>query len=184
MPNENENEKKQEKQTPPPADQNKKEEPKAKTVDDFIEIAKKQKDNTVEKTEYDKVVAERNRLMESILEGKNPLLENGKSEKVDIAKLKERMRDPDISNLEFVKTSLQLRQIAIENGEEDPYLPKGAPEVTEAERQRVEEIAKSLQKCVDESHGSDTIFRGLLDNAMVKDDPTIINRLRKSGYKI
>lgn len=173
MPNENETKKQEEIVASPET----KEETPAKTVDDFIELAKKQREDTVKKSEYDKLVAERNRLMESILDGKE-LRPEVAAKEVNVAELKKKMTDPDISNLEFIKTSLELRKAAIEKGEGDPYLPRGTS-VSDSEADRAEQIAKTLQECVDESRGSESVFTALLADRIGKDDPAIISALRK-----
>lgn len=163
MPNENENETKtvEPEQKPAPA-----------TVDEFLAAAKEAKENTVSKEDYDKIVAERNKLMKSILDGEK-LEKEAATSKPDIAELKRIFKDPDSSNLQIVTASLGIREAVIEKTGKDPFAAK--PE----ENKRAAEVAGILQQCVDEANGDDEKFVYLLNSHLAEDDPTLIAAINK-----
>lgn len=176
MPNENENEKKQ----PAQEKVDEKKTPEKDKVDEFIEQAKKRNEESVSKAEYEKVKAERDKVMQYVIDGKGDLDQEGskKEENIDITALKKKLANPDISNLEYIETSLKLRQAAIDKGESDPYLPKSGT-VTESDIEQAKKIAKVFEETVKEANGNDAVFRALLESKIGNDDPAITAMIRK-----
>ena len=66
----------------------------------------------------------------------------------------------DLSNLEYVDKTLQLRKALMERGEQDPFVMKaGRTSSPEAEDfKKAERVASVLQECVDIADGNDSVF--------------------------
>ena len=80
--------------------------------------------------------------------------------------------DNDPSNIEYIKTLLELRNALIENGERDPALPIGEKvEITTDTIQKIENTANGLQYCVDYAEGDSGIFTAQLQRIMRDNGP-------------
>lgn len=126
---------------------------------DYIEALKEMKQNSVSRTDYNKVKEENKRLLDALVQGKE--IELPKEEAVDVNSLRKALfnKDGQMSNLEYVSTALKLRKALIERGERDPFLPYGDRVDTKAEHyEKAENVANVLQECVDFADGDSGIF--------------------------
>ena len=126
---------------------------------DYLEAIKDLKQNSVNRSEYDKLKAENKKLLDSIVNGQT----------IDVANEAPTLRDPDVireelfnhehTNLEYVKLMLELRNTLIAKGERDPFLPFGsqiAP--TPEDVEKAEKAAQIYQECIDYADGDSKLF--------------------------
>lgn len=115
--------------------------------------------NYVPKADLEAALAEKKKLLDALVNGGQVKADQGD----EIAKARELMKK-GCSNLDYVKSSLKLRQAAMDEGEPDPY------ESHNTDKQIVDggRVAAVLQDLVDRS-SSPQVFNALLDNAMVND---------------
>jgi len=139
------------------------------TADSYAAALKKQKENSVPKDEYEKLKAEHEKLIADMIEGKNqPLVvDTSKPETVATKDLvKKILNDKNLSNREYVKTALQMRNQMLDEGKPDPFAPIGFKRATTREEAETAiRVAKELQDCVDRST-DDVSFNDLLRNKL------------------
>jgi hypothetical protein len=126
---------------------------------DYIEAIKEMKQNSVDRSQYNKLKEENQQLLNALVNGKE--IEIKKEEPVDIAKLRKELFNPDrqMTNLEYVSSALKLRDALIEKGERDPFLPVGDKVRLTAEHyDKAEEVATVLRECVEFADGDSGIF--------------------------
>lgn len=126
----------------------------------YIDEIQNLRENTVSKDQYEKKCEENRRLIQSLANGTPLPGAEQEPPKPSIEELRKKLANGDqLSNLEYVKTVLALRNSLIEKGEQDPFVPQGAnvkPEATDwATAQRV---ADAFQSCVDYADGDSEIF--------------------------
>ena len=126
----------------------------------YIDEIQNLKENTVSKDQYEKKCEENRKLIQSLANGTPLPGAEQEPPKPSIDELRKKLANGDqLSNLEYVKTVLALRNSLIEKGEQDPFVPQGAnvkPEATDwATAQRV---ADAFQSCVDYADGDSEIF--------------------------
>ena len=125
-------------------------------TNDYINTINELKSNTVSKAEYERLKKENRQLLDSLVNG-SPV-EIQKVEKKPISELVEDLQK-DQSNLDYVKTALDLREAMIDQGLADPFLPQGkqiaatADDIKSAAR-----VAEALQECVDYANGDSQLF--------------------------
>lgn len=128
---------------------------------------------------YDKVVKERQELIDSIAHGTAAAVPK-KQPPRDVKTLATELQREGITNLEYAKLALELRERMIMDGEESPMLPRGLDkngnviELTTEIREKEENLAAALQDAVDAAEGSPSRFNAFFAS-QVRDD-TIIRR--------
>lgn len=130
------------------------------TSQDYIATIMAMKANSVSKDDYEKLKAENRQLLTTLVEGgqiENPEVK----EVVDIAALRKELFNEDCSltNLEYIKKTLKLRDALIENGEPDPFLPvnsKNSPTIDEINT--AEKCAEIFKECIEYADGNSEIF--------------------------
>ena len=173
-----------------PAPEEKKKSEKKPEEQDTVSLAKALKEareNSVPKSEYEKVVAEKNKLVSEIINGggagngQTPAPEQQES----IEDLRKDLYGPkcaDLSNLEYWKKTLALREAVIKKGDPDPFLPIGTKiSPTSDDVAKAENVAKVVQKCIDECNGDSELFTAMLQSKTNNDSPEITMRLAKLG---
>ena len=126
----------------------------------YIDEIQNLRENTVSKDQYEKKCEENRKLIQSLANGTPLPGAEQEPPKPSIDELRKKLANGDqLSDLEYVKTVLALRNSLIEKGEQDPFVPQGAnvkPEATDwATAQRV---ADAFQSCVDYADGDSEIF--------------------------
>ena len=130
---------------------------------DYIEAIKEMKQNSVDRSAYDKLKSENKKLLDALVNGQQ--IEAPKEEKADISELRKKLfnKDGNLSNLEYVETALKLRNALIDAGERDPFLPYGDRVTVTAEMyDKAQTVADGLQECVDFADGDSGIFTAQL----------------------
>ena len=140
---------------------------------DYIEAIKKIKENTVDKAMYDAKVAENKELLEALVQGKT--IQPEEKPPVDINTLRNELYGSDtanLSNLEFITKTLELRKAIMDEGGADPFLPYGqkiAPEQSDIDA--AERVAEALESCVEYADGDSAIFTQELQRIMIDTNP-------------
>ena len=130
---------------------------------DYIEAIKEMKQNSVDRSAYDKLKSENKKLLDALVNGQQ--IDAPKEEKPDITELRKKLfnKDGNLSNLEYVETALELRNALIDAGERDPFLPYGDRVTVTAEMyDKAQAVADGLQECVDFADGDSGIFTAQL----------------------
>lgn len=130
----------------------------ADTETDYIAAIKELKDNTVSKEDYNKLKNENQKLLKSLVNGETITVEKAAA---DVGELRKQLYDSDaeLSNLEYVTKSLELRDAIIAEGGHDPFLPWGkqiAPTTEDIEA--ANRVATVLKECVDYAEGDSEVF--------------------------
>lgn len=138
---------------------------------DPIEALKEIKKNSVPKSEYDRVVAERNKIFAAYANGEReekPVEEPA----VDVDALRKDILSGELPNLEYAQKVIQLRNELLNRGERDPFLPYGKDVYPTAEDEvEAQTVADALQSCIDVADGDSAIFTNELQRIMVNTAP-------------
>ena len=140
---------------------------------DYIAAIKKLKDNTVSKDDYNKLAAKNKELLDTLVNGGQIAAPKAAADEPSAEQLKANLCKPGITNLDYIKTALQLRQTIIKQGGLDPFLPNGKMvDVTYDDLKSVEEVVDVLEDCVKAADDDSSIFtnelqRRLNDTAML-----------------
>lgn len=171
---ENEIENEKQKQVPPPA--------KEEGIDTFLKAAKEVKEGMVSKEDFEKLKEENKKLTQFIVEGgDNPVDE--KIEKRSKAELLKVLENEDTNNLDYTKAALELRDLVMDEGGADPFLPKSSQNpITTVDIEGAERVAKVLKECVEEADGDPETFNFLFGKR-VNDSSPILNAKVKAMTK-
>lgn len=150
--------------------QNENEQP---TNSDYIEAISEIKRNSVPKEEYEKLLSEKKQLVKALVDGGQMANPDPDSDKTSDELAKE-MCAGNLPNLDYVKLSLEHRQKCLDEGKQDPYVPRGInfQNSLQTDANDAQEVADVLQECVDQCNGSSELFTNLLQTKM-KDLPII-----------
>lgn len=125
---------------------------------DPVDIIEDLRNNSVSKSEFDKLKAQNTKLLKALANGEK--IENKAT--VDMKTLRNELYGSDrkeLSNVEYVTKTLQLRQAIIDAGSADPFLPIGhqvAP--TKEDIASAANLAEVLQECLDYAQGDTAVF--------------------------
>ena len=127
---------------------------------DYIEALNELKSSTVSKDQYNKLRAENKKLLDALVSGgsiENPV----QKPEVDIDALRKELfnKDAQLTNLEFIEKSLELRDALLDKGEPDPFLPIGSRISPTPEEARIaENVADIYRECIDYANGDSEVF--------------------------
>ena len=130
---------------------------------DYLAAIKELKQNSVDRSEYDKLRAENKRLIDAVVNG-----QPGQEEQVVVKHSKEQIDDlrnelfnspRELNNLEFITKAMELREALMENGEPDPFLPVGKQiSPTRDDIEGAEKVAQVYKECIDYAEGDSEVF--------------------------
>ena len=130
---------------------------------DYINAIKDLKQNSVDRSEYEKLRAENKRLIDAVVNG-----QPGQEEQVVVKHSKEQIDDlrnelfnspRELNNLEYVTKAMELREALMENGEPDPFLPVGKQiSPTRDDLEGAEKVAQVYKECIDYAEGDSEVF--------------------------
>ena len=126
---------------------------------DYVAAIKELRENTVSKERHQKLQEENRKLIRALTNGETIDIEP--KVKVDVDALRKELygKDADLTNLDYVTKTLQLRDELIARGERDPFLPVGTKVSDTAEMyQKAQNVADVLRECVDFADGDSGIF--------------------------
>lgn len=161
------------------ADEEKKAEgtPEAKSDQEYLDEIEHLRDTTVPKEEYAKLKATNNELLKRLAKGDfDPQQE--KPEEVDLNALRKSIFQGSVTNLEYVKNALRLREEIIKKEGKDIFLPYGHNYTASQEDiDKAQNVADVLQECVEESDGNSQVFTAILQSRL--NEPAFVRYRRK-----
>ena len=142
-------------------------------TNNYIEAIKEMKANSVDKAAYDKLKEENKQLLDALING-GQVTQELQKEPVDIDSLRKRLfgGEVELSNLDYMKTALELREALLDQGSPDPFLPYGqniAP--TDEDIRTADRVAEAIKSCIDYADGDSEIFTNELQRIMVDTSP-------------
>ena len=173
----------------PKEKENKKSEKKPEDTDNvaLAKALKEARENSVSKEEYEKLKEENKKLVSEIINGEGGA-GNGQTitpEKADIKALREKLYGPkssELTNLEFWKNTLELRDAVIAQEGYDPFLPYGEKiKPTAQDMEKANNVATVIKECIDDSNGDSEIFTALLQSKTNNDSPSFLAHLKQIG---
>ena len=125
---------------------------------DYLSAIKDLKQNSVDRSEYEKLKAENKKLLDSIVNGQTVEVESQPQFR-DVNEIREELFNHEHTNLDYVKLMLELRSTLIAKGERDPFLPYGTQIAPTAEDElKAEKAAQIYQECIDYAEGDPKLF--------------------------
>ena len=130
---------------------------------DYLAAIKELKENSVNRSEYEKLRAETKQLIDTVVNGLP-----GQEEQVVVKHSKEQIDDlrndlfnspRELNNLEFITKTMELREALMENGEPDPFLPVGKQiSPTRDDIEGAEKVAQVYKECIEYAEGDSEVF--------------------------
>ena len=127
---------------------------------DPVQAINELKQNSVSKEDYNKVVAEKNKYLKALIDG-NQVAEVQNKEPVDIDGLRRELfsGEKDLTNLEYAKKALELRNALIERDGVDIFVGRGSKLTpTDEDYEAAQRVADGFQQCIDVAQGDSEIF--------------------------
>ena len=127
---------------------------------DYLEAIQSLKQNSVNRSDYDKLKAENKKLLDSIVNGQTLDISNEPTVRYrDVNEIRDELFNHEHNNLEYIKLALELRSTLIAEGERDPFLPYGAQIApTPEDIEKAEKVAQIYQECIDYAEGDSKLF--------------------------
>ena len=158
-------------------------------AEEYLKALKELKEKSVDKDDYDKVVADNAALIKALAEGDTSHAQTAEPEnKPDVKELREKLRtsgEKELPNAEFVATALKLREAVIAEGGIDPFLPQGVKtKPTLVDIQGADRVAEGLKKCLEDATDPETgkvdndLFNAHLKKIIADDNPVLTARLK------
>ena len=130
---------------------------------DYLAAIKELKQNSVDRSEYDKLRAENKKLIDAVVNG-----QPGQEEQVVVKHSKEHIDElrndlfnspKELNNLEYITKAMELREALMENGEPDPFLPVGKQiSPTRDDLEGAEKVAQVYKECIEYAEGDSEVF--------------------------
>ena len=142
-------------------------------TNDYIEQIKKLKESSVSKDDYNKLKADNKKLIDALANGtsvEGMVVEPKTSAVENINNLRNKLfgKENNLSNLEYCKTAVELRDALIEKGERDPFLPFGHNVVTtDSDIETANRVASIMKECIDYADGDSDIFTNELQRRTI-----------------
>ena len=130
---------------------------------DYLAAIKELKQNSVDRSEYDKLRAENKKLIDAVVNGQSgqeePVFTKHSKEQIDDLR-NELFNSPrDLNNLEYITKVMELREALMENGKPDPFLPVGKQiSPTRDDLEGAEKVAQVYKECIDYAEGDSEVF--------------------------
>ena len=130
---------------------------------DYLAAIKELKQNSVDRSEYDKLRAENKKLIDAVVNGQSgqeePVFTKHSKEQIDDLR-NELFNSPrDLNNLEYITKAMELREALMENGKPDPFLPVGKQiSPTRDDLEGAEKVAQVYKECIDYAEGDSEVF--------------------------
>lgn len=147
---------------------------------DYIDAIKDLKQNTVAKSDYEALKADNKKLLDTLINGSNVESKEPAKPKYNAVELRKELyteKAQDLSNLDYITKTLQLRQTIIDEGGVDPFLPSGKKIVpTTEDIECANRVAKVFEECIDYAQGDSEAFTNELMRRTVDVGPSIKKR--------
>lgn len=144
---------------------------------DYVAAIKELREKTVSKEAYEDLRKKNKDLIDALVRGDKIDTPAPTTANADDLRAKLFGKGSEnLSNLEYVKTALELRTELMNRGERDPFLPIGTKVTDSAEIfEKAQRVADAFQECVDFAEGDSEIFTAKLQS-ITKDIPFKIRR--------
>ena len=143
---------------------------------DYLAAIQELKQNSVDRSDYNKLKAENKKLLESIVNGQ-PIEAQAQPGLRDPNEIRDELFNHEHSNLDYAKLALELRSTLIAKGERDPFLPYGAQIApTVEDEEKAEKVAQVFQECIDYAEGDSKLFTQELQR---RTNTSIFDRVKK-----
>ena len=168
--------------------ENKAAEENPQSAEEYVAIINRFKENTVPKEKYEALLKDKEVLTKA-LAGEGPVPEGvqEKGKRADINELRKRFinaGEENLSNAQYIKLTLDLRQAIIDEGGTDPFLPHGAkisptPQDIAGAQKAADAFQSWLDAATDENGKiDDELFNAYLKKGIADDSPMLRARLR------
>lgn len=148
---------------------------------DYVAAIQELQNNTVSKEQYLKLKGENKKLLDALVSG-TAIEQTVQKSEVNIDELRKELfnKDTQLSNLEFVEKSLELRDALIDAGEPDPFLPVGSRiSPTPEEARQAENVAQVYRECIDYADGNSEVFTNELMRRTIDVMPNVRGARRR-----
>ena len=130
---------------------------------DYIAAIKELKQNSVDRSEYDRLRAENKKLIDAVVNGQpgqeEPVFTKHSKEQIDDLRNDLFNSPRELNNLEFITKAMELREALMENGEPDPFLPVGKQiSPTRDDIEGAEKVAQVYKECIEYAEGDSEVF--------------------------
>ena len=130
---------------------------------DYLAAIKELKQNSVDRSEYDKLRAENKKLIDAVVNGQSgqeePAFKKHSKEQIDDLRNELFNSPKELNNLEYITKAMELREALMENGEPDPFLPVGKQiSPTRDDLEGAEKVAQVYKECIDYAEGDSEVF--------------------------
>lgn len=143
---------------------------------DYLEAIKALKENSVDRSEFEKLKAENKKLINAVVNGQPGDVES-KPEMRKSEDIRDELFNQEHNNLDYVKLALELRSSLMSEGKPDPFLPMGSQIAPTAEDvEKAEKVAQVYQECIDYADGDSKLFTQEL---MRRTNTSIFDRVGK-----
>ena len=133
------------------------------STQDYLAAIKELKQDSVGREEYEKLKAENKKLIDAVVNG-----QPGQEEQQVVVHTQEEINalrnelfnsDKELSNLEYVKKAIELREALMENGQPDPFIPVGKQiSPTREDIEIAEKVAQVYKECIEYAEGDSQMF--------------------------
>lgn len=125
---------------------------------DYLAAIQELKQNSVDRSEYEKLKAENKKLINAVVNGQTVDVESQPKYR-DVNDIRDELFNHEHNNLEYVKLALELRSTLMAKGESDPFLPVGSQiSPTADDVEKAEKVAQVYQECIDYADGDSALF--------------------------
>ena len=130
---------------------------------DYLAAIKELKQNSVDRSEYEKLRAENKKLIDAVVNGQpgqeEPVFTKHSKEQIDDLRNELFNSPKELNNLEYITKAMELREALMENGEPDPFLPVGKQiSPTRDDLEGAEKVAQVYKECIDYAEGDSEVF--------------------------
>ena len=130
---------------------------------DYLAAIKELKQNSVDRSEYDKLRAENKKLIDAVVNGQpgqeEPVFTKHSKEQIDDLRNDLFNSPRELNNLEYITKAMELREALMENGEPDPFLPVGKQiSPTRDDIEGAEKVAQVYKECIEYAEGDSEVF--------------------------
>lgn len=135
---------------------------------DYIAAIKELKQNSVDREKYNQVVSEKKALLDALVNGEDVQVPNASRRSNEEIRKEMFTQNSGLSNLEYAKDALELRENLISEGKPDPFVPIGRRYTpTDEDITCANKVAQVLQDCIDYAEGDNAVFTNELQRRMV-----------------
>ena len=146
-------------------------------ADVYAEALAEVKENSVPKEDYEKIRAERDRLVKLTLEQREPPHQEGKPQVRPLDEIRKELFGKRLTNYEYVKDALELRDRLIQEGKGDPFVSPYSNE-EEYDKKVAENVAQVFRETLEQCKDNPQLFPAALQ-LRLKDNPDLVMAIAK-----